>query len=305
MNERRLRQFENQLKNWELMKVTGKQGDPRLLVDLMWGNSPLGNGQHAARFQRKLESKLVPVVLAQEILGGPPVELPAVAADRAVLFGHEVGTNRRVAVDVNVFKTHGLFIGGTGAGKTTMLMRIICELVRRLRIRVIVNDHKGEGRRLLPLLGRQVIVFRADQEPWNMLEPVGHPDAYYWGFASELGRAFNLRTETWTELPGILKRIHAGRKPDEPYRSLKDFERILKHLSVTEQRHKFDTAAGALASLNHFLGRTAYIRKAPNIDDRYRVIVYEYLGLPRRIHSFLTGIRLLRLQMKATAEGIA
>jgi len=305
MNEHRFHQFGKQVTNWELMKAAGKQGDPRAFVEWMWGNSPLGNGKHAARFQEKLENNLVPYAIAQEILGGPPVDLPAVDLRRALLVGNEMATGRDVMIDPDVLTTHGLVIGGSGAGKTTLLMRILSILVRRLRIRVIVNDHKGEGRRLLPILGDEVIVFRPDQEPVNWLEPVGSEDAYNWGFSSELARAFNLRPETWTELPGILKRIHASRKPDEPHRSLKDFERVLKHLSVVEGRHKLDTAAGAAAQLNHFLGRTAYIRKAPDIEERYLVIVYEHLGLPPRIHSLLTGLRLLRIQLKSTAEGIS
>ena len=305
MNERRLNQFMWQWVNLERMKAMGILSSPRLLSDWMWGNSPLDDGKHAARFQDKLDNKLVLLELAQEICGGPPVHIPIVAPGRAVLLGYEVGSGRPIVIDADVFNVHGLVIGGTGMGKTTMLMRIVCELVRRFRIRVILLDHKGEGRRLLRILGDQVIVFRPDQEPWNMVEPVGHPDAYWWGFSSELGRAFNLRPETWTELPGVLKRIHANRQPSDAYRSLKDFERILKHLATVEQRQKFDTAASAIASLNHFLGKTAYIRKAPAIEDRYQVIVYEHLGLPPRIHSFLTGVRFLRLQMKSSSEGIA
>jgi hypothetical protein len=149
-----------------------------------------------------------------------------------------------------------------------------------------------------------VIVIRADQEPWNMLAPEGHPDSYWWGWACEFGRAFNLRAETWTELPSVLKRIRAGLKPGEPYPSLKDFERILRYVADKERRSKLDTAASALTSLNFFLGKTAFIRKAPSVEERYQIVVYEHLGLPPRIHSFLTAVRLLRIQMKAAAEGI-
>ena len=304
MNQR-LERIERQRKIWELMKATGKTTDLRHIFNFQWGNSPLSNGKPALRYQNKEENSLELIKIAQDIAGGPPVDFPTVDPQRAVLIGHELSTGRPVAVNPNVFTTHGLIFGGSGAGKTTILMRILCVLVRRLRIRAIVNDHKGEGRRLLPLLGDQVIAFRPDQEPVNWLEPVGHDDAYNWGFSSELARAYNLRPETWTELPGILKRIYASRKPGEPHRSLKDFELVLKHLSVVEGRHKLDTAAGAVAQLNHLLGRTASIRKAPDIDDRYMVIVYEHLGLPPRIHSFLTGMRLLRLQLKSTAEGIS
>jgi len=63
MNERLLRQFDRQMRSWELLNAAGKQRDPVFLVEWLWGNSPLDDGKHAARFQEKLENKLAPLVL--------------------------------------------------------------------------------------------------------------------------------------------------------------------------------------------------------------------------------------------------
>ncbi|MGZ5518831.1 MAG: hypothetical protein ACXWJX_14140, partial [Limisphaerales bacterium] len=142
-----------------------------------------------------------------------------------------------------------------------------------------------------------------DQEFWNMLEPIGPSEIYFSAWASEFARAFNLRPETWTELVEILKRIERGLKPGDPYPSLKDFERVLRRLAEQDNRAKLQTAAYSLASLNAILGRTAYIRKAPDVEARYPIVIYECQGLPPRIDGFLAAIRLLRLQLKSTLEG--
>src|SRR5438876_1106808 len=82
-----------------------------------------------------------------------------------------------------------------------------------------------------------------------------------WG--GEFGRAFGLKPETWTELVSVLSRISSGLRPGDPFPSLRDFERVL--LKQSEGRAKFATAAFALRSLNVVLGKTAFIRQAPDI----------------------------------------
>ena len=99
-----------------------------------------------------------------------------------------------------------------------------------------------------------------------------------------------------------------GRRADAlwtAYPSLKDLERLLFALGQSDDNPKFLTAATAFASLNEILGKTAYIRKAPDISMRYRIIVHDYEGLPLRLCSFLNAVHLLRAQMKASVEGHA
>jgi hypothetical protein len=165
---------------------------------------------------------------------------------------------------------------------------------------VEVFDYKGEGRSF-----PNAMVFRADQFPWNMLEPIGNSHIYYNAFFAEFATAYYLRTETWTELPRLMLSIERGLKPGDPHPSLKDFERLLSLLAKRDDISKLQTAAMAVASLNAILGETAYIRKAPDISNRYPILVHDYEGLPLRVYSFLNAIHLLRAQMKASVEGHA
>jgi len=169
-------------------------------------------------------------------------------------------------------------------------------------MKILMIDHKGEGRRFLNLFPSGVIVCRPDQEFCNMLDPIGSSKIYYSAWSSEFAKGFSLRPETWTELTDQLLRIERGLRPGDSYPSLKDFEKVLWHLAE-KGRSKFETAARALSALNAVLGDTAYIRKAPVVEDRYKVIVYEAQGLPPRIDGFLSAIRLLRIQLRSTVEG--
>jgi hypothetical protein len=293
--------FAKAMEHWQRLKATGLVRDPLAQMEWAWSLSPLRGGSEALRFQARLENRLAARELAQSVWeASQPVHAP-VAPGQGISLGLEVESQRPVLIDASLLVRHLLVQGSSGSGKTTFLAWIVSQLMNRVRLIEFV-DHKGEGRRLLNV-HPDVAVFRPDQEPWNMLAPVGTPEVYWSGWAAECARAYNLRPETWTELPAILSRVAAGRRPGDPYPSLADFQAILTRLAARESKPKLVTAAQALANLASVLGPTARIRQAPDIQGRYRLIVYEYQGLPPRLHTFLSAVRLLRRQLETTSEG--
>jgi hypothetical protein len=301
----RLNKFNNLMDLREMMELAGVIGDPYFEDRWLWANSPLNNGQTAARFQQQLYNALLPRVLAKQVCGSSAPTWPAVDPTCGLLLGTEFLRGLPVALCAETLNRHVLIIGATGTGKTTCIFRLIAQLLRNANIGVSFQDHKGEGRRLQNIFPDEVAVFRPDQEPCNRLEPVGHAESHAWGIMSEVGKARNLHVETWPELVEVLLRIQRGLKHDEPHPSLKDFECVLRHLAHAENRPKLETAAGALASLSSVLGQTARIRRPASLDPRFRIVVYEHQGLPPRIHGFLAAVRLQRAQMGAVADGRA
>jgi len=202
-------------------------------------------------------------------------------------------------IDYNTLEEHLACYGPTGIGKTSYFRFLLRQLVEKGVFVEFIDYKNGEGRSI-----PGATVFRADQYPWNVLEPVGNSNLYYTSFFAEFANTFALRTETWPELVRFLLRIERGLKGD-PYPSLKDLERLLFAVGQSDDNPKFLTAATAFASLNAILGKAAYIRKAPDISMRYQIIVHDYEGLPLRLCSFLNAVHLLRAQMKASVEGHA
>jgi hypothetical protein len=217
-----------------------------------------------------------------------------------VFLGTELVSQHPVLIDRDILNCHVLIIGASGSGKTTALAGLMAQLVRQ-GIAVEFEDHKGEGRRLLNIFPDATVI-RPDRESWNILAPVGPSEMYWFGVAAEIGRAFNLRPETWTKLPEILLRVERGLKSGEPFPSLRDFERLLSHLASHENWPSLETAARSFAALNGLLGRTARIRRAPDDDARRRLVVHEYQGLPPRIQSFLAAVRLFVLLLRSATE---
>jgi len=128
-------------------------------------------------------------------------------------------------------------------------------------VRITMHDFKGELSRFFSRYPSDLALFRPDQLPVNILEPQGHVRTYYQGLFSVVQRYFNLRPETWSELPGIVLRLLRSRRPDDPPPSLVDLERALRKAARTENRPNLLTAARAIAAIIEILGRTARIRK--------------------------------------------
>lgn len=288
----KLKQFTAALETWKLMETAGVSDDS-FYRDFWeeWGLFP--DAKVASKSQAMLQEMLLGKALGQ-VHTPATVTWPDVAADEAVCGGFEIGSNRPVPLRRSILVRHVLVLGSSGSGKTTFFAWLLDQLLRA-GVTCQFEDHKGgEGRKLLHRYP-DTMVFRPFQEFWNILQPVG-PSAVYWtGLFSEFGRAFNLRPETWTELAALMQRVEQGLRPGEAYPSLKDFERLLFILAAKESRTKFGTAAHAMASLTALLGRTASIRRAPQV--RFRIVVHEYAALPPRVHGFLAAIRFLRTQL--------
>jgi hypothetical protein len=292
--------YEESQELWRAMEVLGATNDPEMLDRWQRAQSPLRGGRHAAEARAQLEQMLTRRLIAKQIMDEAQPGFPDVNPKGAAIIGDQFGTRLPVAVDLED-GGHWLIFGRTGCGKTTLLAAQADQSIKR-GVFVTLEDFKCEGRRLTNRYAN-VAIFRPDQMPINMLEPVGRSETYWLSWSGEFSKAFNLRPETWTKLPEILSRMEKGMKAGDPYPSLKDFERILFILAEREGRQTLQTAAQALASLNAILGKTALIRKAPCIEGRYAAVVYEYQGLPPRIQGFLAGVNLLRLQLKSSVEG--
>ena len=162
----------------------------------------------------------------------------------------------------------------TGCGKTTYinwrLMQLAC-----LGVRIALHDHKGEGRRMCKPLPH-TMVFRPDQEVANPLEPVSPPEMYGFALFAELGRALNLHVETYSEGPALMRRIARELKPGEAFPSWRDLAVVLRHVAKVERPPKLATLAGAVEALCGILGRSAEVRRGPDIESRYAVMVCEY-----------------------------
>jgi hypothetical protein len=86
--------------------------------------------------------------------------------------------------------------------------------------------------------------------------------------------------------------------------SLIDCRNVFRKLAQTGFP-KFASVAGALSEFCSILGRTAFIRRAPDFYGIAPVIVYDQVGVPHKIRSFLSAIRFARLQAEAAIEGRA
>jgi len=297
----KLSQFERASEVAKLIEASGCAGDPFVEGAWRWSLSPLDNGRHAAKFRQFLADRLQPRIIAKQLEANELILPSGVPDDSALILGFDPSSGRPFPIHIDAITAHLLVFGTTGAGKTTFLAWLIGQLLLR-NIRVVFHDHKGEGRRLLRLFPNS-IVLRPDQGYCNPLEPVGPPELYWTALFAEFGRAINLHAETWSEAPSILERIHRGLRPGQPFPSLLDFVSILFKLAADEHRAKLITLARGIQSLCPILGKSAGMRKAPDVAGRYSLIIHEYGSLPPRFHRLLTAIRLLRSHAKGLSQG--
>jgi len=126
-----LDKFTNVMELWRMMEAAGATHDPVCLNLWQWAQSPLNNGQTAQFARSRLERILIKRLVAREIMQAAQPAMPEVNPARAVILGYEAGTNHPVLVDIDILNRHLLVIGSTGAGKTTFLAWLICQLVEK------------------------------------------------------------------------------------------------------------------------------------------------------------------------------
>lgn len=293
----RAEQFQEGLQTYQLMEAAGIASHPVAIDYLARSLSPLDGGAHAAAAKARLEGMVTTRLVAAQVLRDSMPTWPAVAPEAGILLGLGLATGLLVWLALEVLNRHMLIVGASGSGKTVFIFALIQELIRH-GMRVLFSDYKGEGRRI-----PGAMVFRPDQEPTNLLDPVGDEESYRQGWSAEFGRAWGLHAETWTELPELLGRIHKGRKPGDWAASPRDVESVLRVLEEREPRPKWRTLRRAFTNLNSLLGPRASIRKGVEIFGRYPVCVHERQGLPPRPLGFLAAVGLLRQQAQATTTG--
>lgn len=288
----------------EAVRQTGLEDDQMAEDLLKRMESPFKNGAHQAKAANRLAHLIANRVMYLD--RGKPRSETTVAVPPGLGFivgyrSYDPATGHfsdPLGYSRNWMEEHVAICGGTGSGKTEMAKFWLGQVVPD-GVFVEFVDYKDEGRRI-----PGARVFRANEFPWNPLEPIGPSSSYYPAFLAELASAFQVRVETWTDLIRILINVEHGLNGN-PYLSPKDFERLLFLLGRKQNNPKYLTAGSVFAALNAVLGRTAYIRKAPDVSERYPVIIHDYQGLPLRICSFLSAIHLLRAKLKTTATGHA
>lgn len=278
---------------WELKLAN----HPDYMFAWQAGNSPLPG---ASKFRARLSAKLVPMLIEKRRTR-PQVTFRAVSSNQAVEVGCELSSHRPVLIDRDLINRHVVVIGASGIGKTCAVVGWVLRLLSK-GISVEFADHKNEAGRLARLYPNTLII-RADQELINIVEPIGPAEIYHPGLFQELAKVSNLRAETWSELPEIMQAIGRSLNPGEPWPSLEDFVEILFKLAKEQHRPKLGTVARAIKSLNVMLGKMARVRRAPDVFERFKLVIRQYRSLPPRIHNFLTAIRVLRLQARGAIEG--
>jgi len=294
-------QFRQAIESLQLLKAAGVEDDP--YYRFMWeaGLSPLQSGKIAAGAQAQLQRMLFGRALANQCRPPSIPPLPKVDPRQAILIGVILGVWERFILDMQWLTRHFLVQGPTGSGKTSFIFVLISQLLRK-GISVLFQDHKNEGRRLLPKFSN-AIVLPIDKIRENLFEPVGDPNTYYSTFWNELRKPYDIRKSTASKLFRISMRIAAGLRPNDPYPCLKDVEHIVRKLAETEKDDSLFTAANALASFNAVLGRAAYVRKGPRPDRKWQLVIYECRGLAPDFIQFFSAMQLYRSQTRSYIEG--
>lgn len=291
--------FDKALKYAEAAQATGTENDP--LLGMYYQGLAAGSEQTSGKSAGLLDNFLTKSAILAKFGHRDLDDWPEYPESESVAVGVDAASGRVLRVRHIALTAHLMGIGASRSGKTTFLFRIANELLKS-GVRLEVEDHKSEGRRLMNL-HQDIGIFGPTDEPSNILEPVGDEETYWFDTFSEIGRAFNLRPENWTQLPDVMKRLQEGMKPGEAYPSLVDFYRILMKLAEEEKRPSYATSARAIRALCRIFGKRSRVRRAPDIESRYQILIREYGGVPPRIHRLLAALRLSRSQLEASVKG--
>jgi len=144
----------------------------------------------------------------------------------------------------------------------------------------------------------KVLILKPEDIVEPFLECKSNPSLHYTGLWNELGKAMTVLPKTWLNEIPFLIRVHDGKNPDEPNLSLKDYE-------ILKRRGKFaqPVIANALSSLNSILQKASRVRKAPDLQTKFSIVVYECMGLPPRIYHLLIAWWLHKFTQTKASEG--
>jgi len=237
--------------------------------------------------------------IAQQKNYGPP----AVNENTGIILGTHAKLGTPVGIPDYDVPSNILITGGSGTGKTNLGLSLIDQF-RRKGITCRFWDYKGEANRL-PFYWRDAVVFTPQTAPWQFLEPVGDPMAYYTGIIGDIRLEFELRPETFPLLWQMWERILRGMVNKEIlYPSWEDFCRVAEHQAKADGRENLLTAARALRNICVVLGPQARVRKVPDISDRYRIVGYDFVGQDPKILRLFLGFHFTRLIMKCQEDGL-
>jgi hypothetical protein len=217
---------------------------------------------------------------------------PPVADDQVL----PVGT---VNLPLGVVSSGIVISGGTGAGKTTAILRIIDYCLGK-GIKSHFWDYKGESRRFHQFW-TQAMVFSPQTAPWQWMRPPAGCDPlnYFIGVIAELRNEFEIRSETFPLAYSAYERVVRGLRPGDPFPSWSDFRRVLEHEAAAQNRENLFTLARVFQSVETVLGPNARVRVAPDIAERYPIVAYDLTGLDPALIRLFLGLHFNRMLHEA------
>lgn len=180
---------------------------PLIQERLAWGLSPLGNGRISEKSMAMAEAQIAREFLAARLRGEPPPTIPDYDPRTSIEIANIVGTTKTLRIPLTDLASHACLCGTTGCGKTTAQAVFIDGLIAK-KIHVDIFARKEAGRFLRRYRG--AALFRPDQLPVNLLEPIGSPHVYFGELAPILTRGIGLSTDYTPAILDALIRSHAG-----------------------------------------------------------------------------------------------
>ena len=148
----------------------------RGLLDDAWGRSierALLDGMAIDADLAELEQRYASALKDQTLGRGVPFEAPRLDTPSVVLGKDHNGA--WVRRDLIGSPTHMAVVGATGAGKTSLLVPMLLQLMVTVRV-LAIDSYKRDLRHLVPLarrLGRRLAIITPQDFGWNPLEPDG------------------------------------------------------------------------------------------------------------------------------------
>jgi len=278
---------------------------PRVRKQIRRANSfKLGRGKYARRAQKKLEFLVLNADFSKAIQTKISPQMPYVKEDERIYFGEDFKTDETVYAGCQHFIQNFFCTGPTRYGKTNLAFLLFLQFFEK-GIQCVFEDFKGDIRHILHLVPLdKIIIQRPDQSSVNYNEPLSPNNEGFWGnIYQEINKAENPHAQFWVKMPCILQRIQAGIKSNDYFPSFCDIAKILQHLIRHENRRDLESGLRALESFNAKLGDATRVRHGPEPEDRFPVVVYDYIQQPSRFTRCLFAIRLNRQHVKANVTG--